>query len=83
MMNNKIPTDMLYGVPLTHYRVSAIADAVPASQSYGEYVGRGSKCMGNDDTCGANRVRGEELCSGHLKQAINLAKLAEQLESEE
>lgn len=83
MMNDKTPTDALYGVPLTHYRVSAIADAVPASQSYGEYVGRGNKCVGNDDTCGANRMKGQEFCVGHYRQAVNLAELAEQIESGE
>ena len=81
MMNSSIPTYALYGKPVDHYRLSAIADA-PLAAASAEYLGRGSKCMGNDDTCGANRVRGEELCSGHLKQAINLARLAGQLESE-
>jgi hypothetical protein len=49
----------------------------------GEYLGRGNKCMGNDDTCGANRMKGQELCVGHYRQAVNLAELAEQIESEE
>lgn len=82
MMNNSIPSYALYGRPVDHYRLSAVADA-PLAAASAEYLGRGTKCMGNDDTCGANRVKGQELCSGHLKQAINLAKLAEQLESEE
>jgi hypothetical protein len=43
----------------------------------------GNKCMGNDDTCGANRMKGQELCVGHYRQAVNLAELAEQIESEE
>ena len=82
MMNNSIPTYALYGKPVDHYRLSAIADA-PLAAASGEYLGRGNKCMGNDDTCGANRVKGEELCAGHLRQAINLVELAERIDSEE
>lgn len=82
MMSNSIPTYALYGKPVDHHRLSFAADA-PLAAASGEYLGRGSKCMGNDDTCGANRVKGQELCSGHLRQAINLAELAEQIDSEE
>lgn len=31
------------------------------------YVGRGTKCAGNEDTCNANKVRGQDYCAGHLK----------------
>jgi hypothetical protein len=30
-------------------------------------LGRGPKCAGNDDTCNANKVRGQDFCAGHLK----------------
>lgn len=38
-----------------------------ASWSTAPYVGRGSKCQGNENTCGANRVKGEDFCAGHLR----------------
>jgi len=82
MMSNSIPSYALYGRPVDHHRLSAVADA-PLAAASGEYLGRGNKCMGNDDTCGANRMKGQELCVGHYRQAVNLAELAEQIESEE
>jgi hypothetical protein len=30
-------------------------------------LGRGPKCAGNDDTCNANKMRGQDYCVGHLK----------------
>jgi len=44
-----------------------------ARDSRAPYVGRGSKCMGNDDTCGANRVKDEVLCAGHLRSVKKAA----------
>jgi len=66
MNNNSAPAHSYYGIPQNNQRLSAIAGAQLAAAS-APYVGRGDKCSGNDDTCGANRVRGEELCAGHMK----------------
>jgi len=43
-------------------------------------VGSGDKCSGNEDTCGANKVRGQQFCAGHLKQAKALAEVADKIE---
>lgn len=68
MMNtNSVPAGAYYGSPVTGYRAAAIADAYIAAPS-GPYIGRGDKCEGNDDTCGANKVRGQKFCAGHMKR---------------
>lgn len=72
MTKNHVPAHTLYGVQVNGYRLNAVANARIAAPS-GPYVGRGDKCEGNDDTCGANKVRGKNLCAGHLK---SLAKAA-------
>jgi hypothetical protein len=59
MNNNAVPAHAYYGTPQTGYRLSAVA---------GSRIGRGDKCTGNDDTCGANKVRGQSFCAGHLKK---------------
>lgn len=66
MNNNSSPAHSYYGTPQNNQRLSAVAGATIAAAS-APYVGRGDKCSGNEDTCGANRVRGEELCAGHMK----------------
>lgn len=68
MNNNSVPAYAYYGTPQNYQSLSAVAGAKLAAAS-APYVGRGDKCSGNDDTCGANRVRGQELCAGHMKGA--------------
>lgn len=79
MSNNSVSTHALYGQPVVGYRLSAVADARIAAPS-APYIGRGDKCTGNDDSCGANKVRGQEFCVGHLKQAKALSQVAERIE---
>jgi len=67
MNNNAVPAQSYYGTPLTGYRLAAVAGSRIAPPS-GPYLGRGDKCSGNDDTCGANKVRGQQFCAGHLKK---------------
>jgi hypothetical protein len=67
MNNNSVPAHSYYGTPQTGYRLAAVAGSRIAAPS-GPYVGRGDKCAGNDDTCGANKVRGQQFCAGHLKK---------------
>lgn len=74
MNNNISPAGSYYGVPQQGYRLSAVAGASLAAAS-APYIGRGDKCIGNDDTCGANRVRGQELCAGHMKKAKSAEKV--------
>lgn len=81
MMADSVPTYALYGHAVDNYRLSPVAGAQLAAAS-GDYIGRGNKCEGKDDTCGANKVKGENLCFGHLRQANNLADVAAMLESE-
>ena len=82
MANNSIPAHALYGRPVHDSRLSPTADSRIATAS-APYVGRGDKCAGNEDTCGANKVRGQELCAGHLKQAKSLGQIAEFIEGVE
>jgi hypothetical protein len=67
MNNNAVPAHAYYGTPQTGYRLAAVAGSRIAAPS-GPYIGRGDKCTGNDDTCGANKVRGQSFCAGHLKK---------------
>lgn len=39
------------------------------------YTGRGSKCLGNDNSCGANRRKGTLWCAGHTKSNANKVDL--------
>ena len=78
MSNNSVHAHALYGRPVDGYRLSAVADSRIAPPS-GPYIGRGDKCSGNDDTCGANKVRGQQFCAGHLKQAKSLAEVADKI----
>jgi hypothetical protein len=73
MTKNHVPAHTLYGVQVNGYRLNAVANARIAPPS-GPYVGRGDKCAGNDDTCNANRVRGQLFCAGHLKSLAKAAK---------
>jgi hypothetical protein len=67
MNNNSVPAHSYYGTPQTGYRLAAVAGSRIAAPS-GPYIGRGDTCTGNDDTCGANKVRGQQFCAGHLKK---------------
>ena len=82
MSNNAVPAHALYGKPVDGYRLSAVADSRIAAPS-GPFVGRGDKCEGNEDTCGANKVRGQRFCAGHLKQAKSIAAVVEKIEGGE
>ena len=81
-----MPAYSLYGVPQNNQRLSAISGARIASAS-APYVGRGTKCVGNEDTCGSQRAKGTEYCIGHLKQSINKSNVSvetkETVETEE
>lgn len=62
------PAYSLYGEPVTRTQrpAGSTAGSRIAAPS-APYVGRGSKCAGNEDTCNANKVRGQDYCAGHLK----------------
>ncbi len=77
-----VPAHALHGKPVSGYRQAAVANARMAPPS-GPYVGRGDKCEGNEDTCGANKVRGQKFCAGHLKQVKALAEAAIKIEDGE
>jgi len=69
MMNTPpVHAQAYYGTPVGGQRLNAVANARIAAPS-GPYLGRGDKCEGNDDTCGANKVRGQRFCAGHMKRA--------------
>ena len=62
-----VPAYSLYGVPVTSSRPAGTTPTSRPAPPSAPYVGRGSKCKGNEDTCNANRVSGEEFCAGHLR----------------
>lgn len=62
-----VPAHAYYGQPQGDYRRAAFADARIAAAS-APYVGRGNKCMGNDDTCKGIRAKGTQYCMGHLRR---------------
>lgn len=82
MIENSQPAHAFYGEPVSGRRLAATSDARMATAS-APYVGRGDKCAGNNDTCGANKVRGQELCAGHLKQAKNIEQISETMKDKE
>jgi hypothetical protein len=77
-----MPTTYDHNRPEGHILVAALHDAKPRhdvvllgtgpgivrADSNAEYVGRGPKCAGNDETCNANKVAGHDYCIGHLRQ---------------
>lgn len=65
-----VPAHSLYGRPATDMRLNMVADARIAAAS-APYVGRGNKCVGNDDTCEGSRAKGTEFCMGHLRSKAN------------
>jgi hypothetical protein len=64
-----VPAYSLYGQPANNMRLNAVADARIAAPS-APYVGRGNKCVGNDDTCEGSRAKGTEYCMGHLRSKV-------------
>lgn len=80
MTRNSVPAHAYYGVQVNGYRLSAVAAARLAAPS-APYVGRGDKCSGNDDTCGANRVRGQLFCAGHMKSMLKNQDVTESVDS--
>ena len=47
------------------------APAPPGGAPYDD--GRGGLCGGNDNTCLAHRVKGEDFCIGHLRSEAKKA----------
>jgi hypothetical protein len=68
MIKNSVPAHSLHGVPVYGNRPAGAVTGSRLASASGPYIGRGDKCTGNDDTCGANRVRGQELCVGHSRK---------------
>lgn len=68
MSSKSVPAHSLYGVSaMRQSRPAGDTGTARIAAASGPYIGRGSKCSGNEDTCNANRVRGQEYCAGHLK----------------
>ena len=65
-MNKSVPAYALYGVPANSSRLAPIASARIAAPS-APYIGRGSKCAANEDTCEGMRAKGTDYCAGHLR----------------
>lgn len=75
MSNTSIPSYALYGRPAV-YQLASDGNSQLAAAS-AEYVGRGNKCVGNDDTCNAAPLKGYDLCYGHNRRAIAAARTEE------
>lgn len=68
MMSNTFkPAYSAYGEPMRGSRPAAEQTGSKLASTSGPYLGRGSKCAGNDDTCNANKMRGQDYCVGHAK----------------
>lgn len=67
-----VPAHSQYGVPVHALRLAHIEGARIAPPS-APYLGRGSKCSGNDDTCEGMKAKGTDLCMGHLR-SVNKTK---------
>jgi hypothetical protein len=65
-MDSKIPAHALYGQPVNAIRPSGQTASSRLAFSTAEYE-RDSKCVGNDNTCLANRAKGTPYCAGHLR----------------
>lgn len=68
-MTSAVPAHAYYGQPQGDYRLAHVAGARIAAAS-APYIGRGNKCVGNDDTCEGNRAKSTEYCMGHLRQML-------------
>jgi hypothetical protein len=75
MRNNVTPVlqGSYYGTLQQGSRLAHVDGARLAAPS-GPYLGRGSKCSGNDDTCEAPKAKGTDMCVGHLRSAGLLKK---------
>lgn len=63
-----VPAFSAFGEPVfKSARLAGLEDSVLAPPGGMDYV-RGSLCKGNDDSCGAPRAKGTELCIGHLRR---------------
>lgn len=68
MIANSQPAHSLYGESaMRNSRPAGDTGTARLAAASAPYLGRGSKCAGNEDTCNANKVRGQEFCAGHLK----------------
>lgn len=73
---NKVPSYALYGVPATRDARPAGSNATSRiAAPSGPYLGRGPKCVGNDDTCNANKVKDSDYCAGHLRSMNKATKV--------
>ena len=72
-IKGSFPTYALYGRPVMSNRPAGEQNGSRLAPPSGPYLGRGSKCSANEDTCEGNRVKGEELCAGHLRSARKLS----------
>jgi len=79
-MMNKVPSYALHGVPATrNARPAGASETSRIAAASGPYLGRGPKCVANDDTCNGNKVKESDYCAGHLRA---MAKQAESKETE-
>lgn len=74
-ISGSVPAYSLYGSPVYGEQYSlAHKEGARMAPPSGPYIGRGNKCSANEDTCEGNKVRGQELCAGHLRSVNKNAK---------
>lgn len=66
-----------YGDPVTGVRPAGNVPGSEIAPASAPFVGRGNKCTANDNTCQGNKVKGEDLCAGHLRSARKAQKQQE------
>lgn len=73
-INGSVPAHAYFGVPVYGNRPAAQQAGSRMATGSGPYLGRGNKCEANNNTCKGNKVKGEDLCAGHLRSKKLKAK---------
>jgi len=66
-IKGSVPAYAYHGIPVYGNRPAGEQAGSMIAAGSGPYLGRGNKCEANNDTCEGNKVKGEDLCAGHLR----------------
>ena len=66
-IKGSVPAYEYHGIPVYGNRPAGEQAGSMIAAGSGPYLGRGNKCEANNDTCEGNKVKGEDLCAGHLR----------------
>jgi len=66
-ISGSVPAHAYHGVTVNGSRLAATSGSRIAAPS-GPFIGRGNKCVANDDSCDGMRAKGTEYCMGHIRK---------------